>query len=56
MDQLVDQFGREVADGKEARRILKLGTFYKNADETLASNGFAPNRPQRQRDVLKRAA
>src|SRR5277367_1938617 len=39
------ELGREVADGKEAKRIYRLGEFYKNADETLARNGFAPNRP-----------
>ncbi len=38
------EFGREIADGKEARRIYRIGEFYKNADETLARNGFAPNR------------
>lgn len=38
------EFGREVANGKEAREIYKIGTFYKDADETLAKNGFAPNR------------
>ncbi|MBP6338968.1 MAG: 3-keto-5-aminohexanoate cleavage protein, partial [Vitreoscilla sp.] len=30
------EFGREVADGKEARRIYRIGEFYKTADETLA--------------------
>ena len=35
------EFGR---DGKEARRIYRIGKFYKTADETLARNGFAPNR------------
>ena len=38
------EFGREVANGQEAREIYKIGTFYKDADETLAKNGFAPNR------------
>jgi uncharacterized protein (DUF849 family) len=36
--------GREIADGNEARRIYRIGEFYANADETLARNGFAPNR------------
>jgi len=34
----------DVANGKEARQIYKIGTFYENADEALARNGFAPNR------------
>jgi uncharacterized protein (DUF849 family) len=50
------EFGREVATGKEARRIYRIGEFYKNADETLARNGFAPNRKSNQRGFLQRAA
>jgi len=50
------EFGREIADGKEARRILKIGTFYKDADETLAQNGFAPNRPEKKQGLLRRVA
>ncbi len=42
--RLSREFGREVANGQEAREIYKIGTFYKDADETLARNGFAPNR------------
>jgi uncharacterized protein (DUF849 family) len=38
------EFGREIATGKEARKILKIGTFYNSIEETLAKNGFAPNR------------
>ena len=38
------EVGREVATGKEARQILKIGTFYGSIEETLAKNGFAPNR------------
>ncbi|WP_395399713.1 3-keto-5-aminohexanoate cleavage protein [Pseudoduganella sp. UC29_106] len=38
------EFGREIADGNEARRIYRIGEFYRNADEALARNGFAPNR------------
>ena len=38
------ELGREVASGKEARNICKIGTFYNSTEETLAKNGFAPNR------------
>ena len=38
------EFGREIASGKEAKKILKIGTFYDSVEETLAKNGFAPNR------------
>ena len=50
------EFGREVATGKEARRICRIGEFYKDVDETLAKNGFAPNRKSNQRGFLQRAA
>jgi uncharacterized protein (DUF849 family) len=49
------EFGREVANGKEARQIYRIGEFYKNADETLAANGFAPNRKPKQPTLLKAA-
>jgi uncharacterized protein (DUF849 family) len=38
------EFGRDIASGKEAKKILKIGTFYDSTEETLAKNGFAPNR------------
>ncbi len=39
--------GREVASGKEARRLCRIGEFYATVDETLAANGFSPNREPR---------
>jgi uncharacterized protein (DUF849 family) len=56
IDQLVRisrEFGREVADGDEARRIYRIGEFYKSADETLARNGFTPNRKSGQRGFVQ---
>jgi len=50
------EFGREVANAKEAREIYKIGTFYKDADETLARNGFAPNRKAGQKGFAQYAA
>ena len=50
------EFGREVATGKEARKICKIGTFYESTDETLAKNGFAPNRKSRASGVPLRSA
>jgi hypothetical protein len=32
------------SQGKEARKILQIGTFYSTIEETLEMNGFAPNR------------
>ena len=50
------EFGREVANGKEAREILKIGVFYETTEETLAANGFAPNPKGRQQGYLRKAA
>jgi hypothetical protein len=53
--RIAREFGRGIADGKEARRIYRIGEFYRDADETLAKNGFAPNRTVGQRGLLKAA-
>ena len=50
------ELGREVATGKEARAIYKIGVQYKDIDETLAKLGMAPNRVKGQRNVPLRAA
>lgn len=42
--RLATELGREVADGKEARDIYRIGEWYDSADETLARLGFPPNR------------
>jgi uncharacterized protein (DUF849 family) len=52
--RLSREFGREIATGKEARKILKIGTFYTSIEETLEKNGFAPNR--KPRGTFKQAA
>ena len=39
-----NEMGRDVANGKEAREILQIGVFYDTVEETLAANGFSPNR------------
>lgn len=53
--RIAKEFGRPVANAREAREIYKIGTFYKNADETLAANGFAPNRKAGQKGFLQPA-
>jgi uncharacterized protein (DUF849 family) len=50
------EFGREIATGKEAREICKIGVFYDTVEETLAANGFAPNPKGRQQGYLRKAA
>jgi uncharacterized protein (DUF849 family) len=42
--RIARECGRDIASAKDAREIYKIGTLYRNADETLAANGFAPNR------------
>jgi uncharacterized protein (DUF849 family) len=54
--RIAREFGREIATGQEAREILKIGVFYDTVEETLAANGFAPNRPGRQQGFLRKAA
>ena len=47
VEQLVrvaGELGREVATGKEARDIYRIGQTYTDADETLVKLGYAPNR------------
>jgi len=53
--RIAKECGRPVANGKEAREIYKIGTFYKDADETLAKNGFSPNRKAGQWGFLQHA-
>ncbi|UUZ67353.1 3-keto-5-aminohexanoate cleavage protein [Polaromonas sp. P2-4] len=50
------EVGREVANASEARRIYRLGEFYKSADEALMKNGFAPNRKSGQQNHLRKVA
>jgi uncharacterized protein (DUF849 family) len=49
------EVGREIAGAQEARRIYRIGEFYASAQETLAKNGFAPNREPGQRGFLQHA-
>lgn len=53
--RLSREAGRDIASGQEARRIYRLGEFYQSADETLARNGFAPNRPAARRSAPQHA-
>jgi uncharacterized protein (DUF849 family) len=49
------EFGREIANGKEARQLCRIGEFYGSVEETLAANGFAPN-PKPRTATLRAAA
>ena len=49
------EFGRDIAGGNSARRIYRIGEFYASPDETLAKNGFPPNRQPGQKGFLQHA-
>jgi uncharacterized protein (DUF849 family) len=54
--RLAGEFGRKVATAAEARAICKIGVFYDSVEETLAANGFAPNRNGADQGYLRKAA
>jgi uncharacterized protein (DUF849 family) len=57
MVRLACEMHREVATGKQARAIHKIGEHYKSVDETLATIGYAPNRQPGERGApLRRVA
>jgi len=49
MVRLARELHSDVASGKEAKQIHKLGEHYKSVEETLDRIGYAPNRSQGQR-------
>ena len=52
--RIAKEIGRPVANGKEAREILKIGVCYATVEETLAANGFAPNPKGGQQGFLRK--
>lgn len=56
MVRIACELGREVANGAEAKRIYRIGTWYQSADETLRQLGMPPNREAGQRGVPIRFA
>lgn len=54
--RIAGEMGRPVANGQEARAILKIGVFYDTVEETLAANGFAPNPRGGQQGFLRKVA
>ncbi len=53
---MAKELGREIASGKEAREIYRIGTWYDSAEETLAAHGMAPNRKAGVRNLPLRGA
>jgi len=53
--RVAHELGREIASGKEARAIYRIGEQYGSVEETLLANGMAPNRRPGQKGVPQRA-
>ena len=49
--RIAHELGREIASGKEAREIYRIGVQYDSIEETLLANGMAPNRKAGQKGV-----
>ncbi|KAF1037424.1 MAG: 3-keto-5-aminohexanoate cleavage enzyme [Delftia tsuruhatensis] len=54
--RIAGEFGGPIATAQQAREICRIGQFYGTVDETLAANGFAPNRNGAQQGFLRKAA
>ena len=52
MVRMARELGRDVATAADARRILKIGTWYDSADQTLSALGMTPNRKPGRRGFL----
>jgi uncharacterized protein (DUF849 family) len=52
MVRISRELGRDVATAEDARRILKIGTWYSSVDETLSALGMSPQRRPGQRGFL----
>jgi len=50
------EFGRPIATAKEARELLQIDVFYDTVEESLARNGFAPNRNGATQGFLRKVA
>ncbi|WP_449433526.1 3-keto-5-aminohexanoate cleavage protein [Pseudomonas putida] len=52
--RIAHELGREIATGKEAREIYRIGVQYQSVEQTLLANGMAPNRKPGQKGVPQR--
>lgn len=52
--RIAEEFGRPIATARQAREICRIGVFYDTVEETLAANGFVPNKPGRQQGFLRK--
>ncbi len=54
--RISEDFGRPIATGKQAKELLGIGKFYDTVEESLAANGFAPNRNGGNQGFLRKHA
>ena len=52
MVRIAEELGRPIATPEQTRQILKLGTWYDTAEETLFNLGLPPNREEGERGFL----
>lgn len=52
MVRIAKEIGREVATAEDARRIMKIGTWYNSPEETLFNLGLPPNRTGGQQGFI----
>jgi uncharacterized protein (DUF849 family) len=50
--RMARELGREIATAEDARRILKIGTWYNTVEETLFNIGLPPSRTDGQKGFL----
>jgi uncharacterized protein (DUF849 family) len=50
--RMARELGRDIATAQDARRIMKIGTWYDTVEETLFNLGLPPNRPEGQKGFL----
>lgn len=58
IEQLVrisHEFGRKVADGRDARAICGIGVFHDTVEASLSASGFAPNRKGGNQGFLRKS-
>lgn len=54
--RISEEFGRPIATGRQAKSILGIDTFFNTVEESLAANGFAPNRAGANQGFLRKHA
>lgn len=54
--RISEEFGRPIATGPQAKDMLGIGKFYSTVEESLAANGFAPNRQGANQGFLRKHA